>query len=220
MPSAPTAQLRISKTCVIVACFTLLGVLGACASKSPTDPGVSITRTGVIGDYSTLQPSPRHPDTLYEQSARLTEYTAFVIDDIRFLPTTTLRGVPIDPDTANRLAAELRAEVVAALTPRYKVVDRGGPGVARIRAAVTQVSRGRTTTDAIDVGGASVEAEIVDSVSGERLGAAVESDTLDPMHARPREDPFYDARMVFRHWAARLRLWLDDAHRGVLPPTR
>jgi len=210
MPSARTTLLLIAT----------MSLLGACAPKRATQPGVSITQTGVIGDYSTLRPSPRHTDTLYEQSSRLTDYTAFVIDDIRFIPTTTARGVPIDPDTANRLAAELRHEVVVALTPRYAVVERGGPGIARIRAAVTQVSRGRTTADAIDVGGASVEAEIVDSVSGERLGAAVESDTLDPLHARPREDPYYDSRMVFRHWAARLRLWLDDAHRGVLPPTR
>lgn len=192
--------------------------LASCASK-PGVPNVSVTQSGVIGDYSTLRPSPRHASTRYEQSERFTQYARFVVDEVRFAPSTTVRGTPIDPDQAKRLAAEFHAEIVAALEPEYEVVDQGGPGVARIRAAITQISRSQTTDQSIEVGGASVEAEIVDSVSGERLGAAVESDTLDPIHAKPREDPYYDARMVFRHWAARFRLWLDDARRGVLPPT-
>ena len=60
--------------------------------------------------------------------------------------------------------------------------------------------------------------EIVDSVTRERLAAAVEADIVDDAGEPDAADPFSDARLVFKHWAARLNLWLRDADRLATRP--
>ena len=65
-----------------------------------------------------------------------------------------------------------------------------------------------------------VEADIVDSLTGKRVAAVVESDVVHDIDAGRSNDPFYDARLVFRHWAGRLNLWLDNPDGlATQPPT-
>lgn len=190
-----------------------------------TDPGAAreldaAAGGGWLGDRSNLRPSPRHSDTLYEQSARLASYRAFIVEPMEFLPSETVRGLPIDGADGAALAAALREETIRSLSAVYTVVATPGPGVASIRAAITGVAASSKdpVTGLVRIGGASVEMEIVDSVTRERLAAAVESDVVDDAAAPAGADPYSDARLVFGHWAARLSMWIRDADRLATRP--
>ena len=176
--------------------------------------------SGWLGDRSNLKQSPRHPGTLYEQSARLASYRSFIVEPMEFLPSETVRGVEIDPADGAALAAALRDEAVRSLSAVYSVVIEPGPGVASIRAAITGVAASSKdpATGVISIGGASVEIEIVDSVTRERLAAAVEADVVDDAGPPKPGDPYSDARLVFGHWAARLNMWIRDADRMATRP--
>lgn len=175
---------------------------------------------GWLGDRSGLRPSPRHPTTMYEQSARLVSYAAFIVEPMECLAQQTVRGVAMDDAERTALAAALREETVRSLATVYSIVTEPGPGVATIRAAITGVAASRRdpVTGELRIGGASVEMEIVDSVTRERLAAAVEADIVDDAGEPDAADPFSDARLVFKHWAARLNLWLRDADRLATRP--
>jgi len=188
-------------------------------TKQATVTGPVLKYSGYLKDYSRLDTSPLHPGAEFWQSAKLGAYKNFLIDDIVVLPTVTLRGVPITPGTAGALGAALKTEVAESLEAAgYTIVSEPGEGVARIRGAITALSRSRRDADepvAVAIGGASMEMEILDSLSGAQLGAAIESDTVaSDEDVQPSTDPYQDSRLVFRHWASRLVLWLDRVKRG------
>ncbi len=219
----PVKTLRTSV--LLVGTLLPLWLVG-CASTPPADPDPTrsddarssvafreVSYSGFLGDYSKLATSPRHPGTLYDQSARLTDYDSFIVEPITFLPAKTVRGTRISDTDAAELARALRDETIAALSLLHPVVETPGPRVASIRGAITALASSRVdpATGQVQIGGAAVEIEIVDSVSRERLAAAVESDVVRDASQPIQGDPFSDARLVFRHWAARLNLWLRDA---------
>jgi len=182
------------------------------AKPAPT-PQVAPTPSysGFLQDYSQLKRSPRHANTMYQQRKLLSAYTSFIVDPVKFLPETTAGGAAVTNSEAESLAADLRAQVVESLSINYQVVTEPGTGVARIRSAITQVARARHGDNgSLRVGGAAVEAEIVDSLTGERLGAVVEGDIATPSIGLTT-DPYEDAHIVFQHWAARMNLWIRDA---------
>jgi len=192
------------------------------AGSAPTDssgstpnrpkPVLKPTQSGFLRDYSRLVPSPRHPGTMYQQSKTLSSYTGFLVEPVQVLATKTARAVPLDAPQAAALADALRNELTEALSLRGRLATAPGPRVARIRAAITSVAKSdRSSPDRPMIGGASVEADIVDSVTGARVAAVMESDLVEDSELGRSSDPFYDARLVFRHWASRLNLWFESA---------
>lgn len=219
----PTRTLRAAALSVGL---TLPLLFAACASQPDAEPDpvrsgdakapvgmVDPRYSGFLVDYSKLRPSPRHPTTLYEQSAKLASYTAFIVEPMTVLPARTARGTPVTDAESRELARALHEETVEAIRSGHPVVTAPGPNVAVIRAAVTALAASQVdpATGQVQIGGASVEIEIVDSLTRERLAAAVESDVVRDAAQPMGEDRFSDARLVFRHWASRLYLWIRDA---------
>lgn len=204
----------------LVVCVAGVLLAGGCAPRGKgTDASAALlvaVPSGWMGDTSKLGPSPYHPGTLFWQSPRLREYSRFYVDAVVVVPLTSVRGSEIDGATAEQLSTDLRDAVLEELGPAVVLVDEPGPGVATIRGAITKVARSRRGEGATSVGGAAMEVEIVDSVTRERLAAAIEADAVnDPFVSTtgtgPAGDQWYDARLVFAHWAARLRMWLVRA---------
>lgn len=185
--------------------------LAGCAT-SPKEPDFCRLDgySGFLKDYSRLEPSPTHPGAWYEQWTELPDYDAFIVDPIQVLVTRTLDGRPIDAEDAAELGSALRTEVTDALRiGGFRIAVEPGPGVARVRGAITELSRTqRRQGQQLQIGGASCEVEITDCLSGKRVAAAVERDEGVAESNKSTTDPYFDAKLVFRHWAARLGLWL------------
>lgn len=193
----------------------LVALWGAgCTSSPGPEEFCGLTGySGFLNDYSRLEPSPTHKGAWYEQWTDLAEYHAFIVDPIQVLPEKTVDCRPIGRETATELGAMLRAEVVDALSlSGFRITAEPGPGVARIRGAITEVTRTKKgsgdSAAETHIGGASCEVEIADSASGKRLAAAVERDVGPSEFRKGEADPYFDAKVVFRHWAARLSMWM------------
>ena len=77
--------------------------------------------------------------------------------------------------------------LVNAIKDRYEVTYRPGPGVARVRVALTDIKKANVLMNihpasklvGSGLGGASLEAELVDSQTGEQIAALMESQLGD-----------------------------------------
>lgn len=146
--------------------------LGGCASPPP--------RTGFISDYSSLK---RINETkAYYVSSRLAEYDTFMIDPVQI---REINEPPVlSPSERAEVAHYFRGRLIDALFKNgYAVTNHSGEGVARVRFAITDVQRSTwwmnlhpgSKLTGVGTGGASMEGEVIDSVTGEQLGAVVKS---------------------------------------------
>ena len=132
----------------------------------------------------------------------------------------------------NRGAKELsRAE----LDQAFEMVDKPGPKVLRIRAALTEAKGarvvGKTVTSIIPqlrllttlagvatdtqvfVGKATIEVDITDSLSDERLAAAVDQRS-GTKALRALGGQWKDVNNAFDYWASRIRIKLVELRNG------
>jgi hypothetical protein len=158
----------------------------------------------------------------------LRQYNKMLIDQviIYFNPESEKRGV--DPAQLNELTQYFHQALVNALKDRYPIVDKPGQGVLRIRTAITDVEPGSpvkgaattiipvgatvsvikkaTTGSNMAVGRASMEIELLDSLSGVRLAAAIDRREGGKKVVSGKWTAIQEA---FEYWAQKLRVWLD-----------
>jgi len=101
----------------------------------------------------------------------------------------------------------------------YEIVDSPGEGVARIRVGVNSVEESVAALNIViytkitgaGLGGAAAEGEIVDSLTGEQLTAAVRWGSGSRiLHAGLTHTG--DAKIAMHRWAKDLRHWIDFTH--------
>lgn len=165
-------------------------ILGACAT------GPEVEGSGFLRDYSSLQESKDAQGKTIRAwvSPKLTpaNYDAVLVEPLVFYP---------EPRPSEQVSAEALQQILAysndilkrSLSERFKVVDRAGPGVLRIRAAFTGVvaqgeglkpyqyvpiafvvtMAARAATGTPQRAFILVETEGTDSVTGELLGQRI-----------------------------------------------
>jgi hypothetical protein len=215
----------------------LLGVV-LLAAGCVTQGAAPLPPSGFLTDDDDLAPGARggaslawkHPD--FDLGA----YDRLMLDplEIRFAPDAD--GADVPPEQVVVLAAYFRRAVVDALGDAYPVVTAPGPGVLRVRTALTNVKPSRPALDtatnvpparAVDlaaslvtgrhlfVGEAAIEAEFLDAQGGPRQGErmlAIVDRRAGGKTPAGVLDPWDDAESAFDHWAALLRERLDRAH--------
>lgn len=200
---------------VLSVCVPL--VFFACSSTPP--PKFS----GFLDDYSMLRPSQRLDDALVwkNKAKRLSIYKMITIEPVQvFMSDEDLNRT--GPQKPEELARYFEDEIKMAMEDSYPIVDYPGYGILRVRAAITNVHRGNpliNLTPALSylgfgLGGAAVEVELVDTQSGERVVAFVDSQKGRAYRKSAGATPYGDARDVLRSWAMLLRDGLDEA-RGL-----
>ena len=197
--------------------------------------------SGFLGDYSDLQPDPEGRVLLmyFKSENVLGSYTKFIIDPVFVYFQENEEGNGFDPEELTRLTDYFRREVAEELrtSDKFRVVFDPGPGVARFRAAITNVNpagrKANVVTKGVGVaasvgagapiglfvprvslGDASVEVEILDSLTQERIAAMVDT--------RKGGRRFFsmisglkkwnDVKAAFRSWAKEFHEVLDAAH--------
>ncbi len=125
--------------------------LNGCASTESTIMGSGtavtasdskrLTRSGFLSDYSRLRPVPdggggqcwRLPDQNWKQ------YDKVLIERIQVMLKPGTEGKGIDPTDLKTLTDYFHQALVTALQPQMKAVDQTGPGVLRMRIALTDL---------------------------------------------------------------------------------
>ena len=195
--------------------FILCGVLLAgCKSKT--------AHSGFLGDYSQLRASSEFKGAMAYKNPNLTlaDYDKFMIDPILVHFAPNAKGTAIDPAKVMMLTNHAHEKLTELLSVRYQVVTAPGPGVLRLRVALTDIKKTipamnilpQTKISGVGIGGASMEAEAVDSQSGERVLAVVDTGKGSFMAFKAGLDPLGHAKQVIDRWAKRCVKRVDDAH--------
>lgn len=182
------------RRCAIVGLVLALAASSACTStrgRRGTPP-----ETGFLGDYSQLEKNPEfeasltyiNPDVVWAK------YDSIELDSVGLWGNE--QTAKISAEDRQRLTNVLFAALNEELGKYFTLVPEGGPTAIRLRVAITQASGAnvplRTVTTVVPqlraagalvglgadtattVGTATVEAEALDTVTNERLGAVVD----------------------------------------------
>ncbi len=214
--------MRISKSFI---CLLSLVVFSGCATSQPVK---DVTPSGFLGDYSQLKPGGPHDPALFYRNpnANIGSYDKFMIDDVAiwYGEEESLRD--ISKEDLKHLSLLLKVRIIEALKNELLTrVKEPGPGVMRIRSAITDVKKSRPILDVATtilpqarivssakrltfgthsfVGRAGIEGEIVDSQTGERLGAMVDR-RAGGKTLQGSRNSWDDVGQSFKFWAERL----------------
>ena len=190
----------------------LLALLGCGATKPST--------TGYLSDYSRLV---AHSDTSFRYLApnkAMGNYSKFIIDPVEtFFHVKSKAKDNVNQEDLTTIKNYMHSKIVEVIEDGYEIVYRPGPGVARLRVAITDLKKSKPVMNVIPqtkligsgLGGASMEVEVIDSETGAQLGAVVESQ-LGQRLSLKGVTRWGDAKGVMDRWANRLRLLLDEEH--------
>lgn len=220
MHSPPLARIR--RRLQISGLLASALILTACATTRQTG---SVETTGFLSDYTQLRPGEEGEAQLVyvNHAADFSGYSAIMIDPVTLWRTEETAKVSREDQQA--LTDHLYAALHEQLAKDFEIADSPGPGVMRLRAAITEAkgakvvanvvtsvvpqlrmlatAGGLATDTAVLVGKAGVEAEMLDSVTDVRLLAAVDA-RVGTKAVRGGVGKWSDVRQAFDFWAQRL----------------
>jgi hypothetical protein len=191
--------------------------------------------SGFLGDYSDLQQSSdAYAGYFYlapNAPSKVKKYDAVMIDQPELFIADDSKYKGIKPDDMKALADGLRQALAAEISRDYHVVDVAGPNVLYLRLAATNLylkekKRGLfgytpiglvagavksavadDIANKVSLKGVTVEMEILDSETGERLVAMVER------RAGTKEDAasWQELEMIFTEYGKRVQCRLSNA---------
>ena len=188
-----------------------------------------VQTSGFLGDYSQLQKNPGYPAylTYINPNADWTKYNAVMIDSV------SLWGKAEDLPEQDRqmITGMMYNALYDALSKNFTIATAPGANVIRLRGAITEAKSSKVALNVVTsvipqlrllstvggmaadtakiVGEASAEMELVDSVTGDRLAAAVDRET--GTKALIRGDKFSkwgDVKDACDYWAGRVDKFL------------
>lgn len=210
----------------------------ACA-KSAT-PGVKKMPanqefSGFLKDYSKLAANPNLEGAVKtyinpDPQKNIHRYVAIIVDPVEVYLASDADDAKVPEKSRAAAANYFRAALTKAVSDAFPPVDEPGPLVLRLRAALIGVDVGGSVAaedrpedandvveNAANIGKVGVEIELVDSVTGEQIAAAVDREPLGEGAAIAsgnisRHEKSLAARQAFDEWASRLREFLNHAH--------
>lgn len=207
-------------------------LLGGCAASGMKD----VQKTGFLSDYSELKPGgPDQAALVYiKPDVDLKPYNKLMFERIVVLLSDSAEYREIDPSTLKELTDYYQNALLDAVKGGYEVVDQPGPDVLRVRVAITELKPAKPVANTISTilpvgwvvsgatklasdenvgtGEAGTEFEMLDSLTGVRLAAAVDRRQGGKSVFRGRWE---DTKDAFNYWAKRFRERLDEM-RGVM----
>lgn len=215
---------------VIMSAFTVCALLSGIAWA-----GAAGQYSGFLQDYPQFEPDKEKKGAMIyrKPGVEVKTYTKILIDPIEIwlAPDSEYKG--IEPDEMKALADAFRQALVQALEPEYPVVSKPGPGVLGIRLAITNVHMkkkkrgllgytpvGLVVTTGMAMAGknislqnATIEGELLDAQTNERLSALI--DSQPDVEAKAKEKMTWEGiESTLKYYATRLRQRLD-AERGL-----
>ena len=196
----------------------------ACASTMQT---WDVEPSGFLKDYTQLRKGREGEAQMIYINMNVDPaiYDKVIIDPITIWnrPDTSLSDVP--KQDLQRLADSLDAKLRNSLEVDYEIVDQPGDGVMRLRVAITEAQASAVVADTVSslpgvrvvstiaalgtdihsfVGRARIECEILDSLSGQRIMAAV-AERVGAKTLKGSSNTWDDVEEAYSYWSVRLR---------------
>jgi len=189
--------------------------------------------SGFLENYPVFEQGPKGGvDFVYlKKDVDFRSYDKVMMDHVVFYFSDSAKYKGIHANELKEVADTFHKAFAEALANAYPLVDKPGPGVLRIRTAITDLVpskpglSGVTTVIPIGlaisivksgaggghtgVGQASMEVEFLDSMTNERIAAAVDTKPGDKLEGFTK---WGAAKGGFEFWAKRLKTWLDQIH--------
>lgn len=194
---------------LMVIVVSLAVMLGGCAKK--------LQETGFLSSYKNLEPVE---DNLMRYiGPEVGQYSKFIIDPITVKLYDEETAEKVTPEDVSHLEQFFYSELLKQKPERYEIVSQPGPGVARLRIALTNLEKSnpalnvlpQTKLTGAGLGQASVEMEVVDSQTDVQLAAAIASET-GSRFSFSGLSKWGDVEAVMKDWVKRLWLRVDEAH--------
>lgn len=203
------------------ATLALLGL--SCATTEKTR---DFRYSGFLKNYEQLQPgqSADDPILLYlNPDADWASYDKLMIDPVTIWRTMGSNLTSVPETELQQLADQLYWALRKAVEDDYEIVQRPGRGVLRVRVALTEVKGANAVASTISklsplplitgvskmttgtwafVGKAGIEGETLDSLSNQRLSAAVD-ERAGGRSLQSGSSTWSDVEQAFRYWADR-----------------
>jgi hypothetical protein len=209
---------RMQKTNLIVAAVVTIVVFSGCSAQKQTP-------TGFLSDYSKLE-AESDSSLRYLNKSALRSYSSFIVDHVAVhfqagakAIEQKSKGKLTEKDMAD-LTNYFHAAIADAIQKAgYRVVWQPGVGVARLRVAITDMKETNVILAAIPhtrlitgagAGGASMEAEVVDSQTGRQLAAVIETKAGSRIPFTGLSE-WGGAKAAINAWAKRLEKRLTEA---------
>jgi hypothetical protein len=192
-----------------------------CAKKQ------GVKYSGFLENYPSFQPGSKGGvDLVYlKEGIDFKAYDKIMMDPAALYFKKDAEYSGIHPDKLKRISDEFHKSMAGALKGAYPLVEKPGKDVLRIRVAITNVAPRKEAMRAypagsgavgmmphVSVGQASMEAELLDSLTNERIGAAIDTRAGAKTEATVETKKWKDVKAAFDFWAKRLRMWLDEQH--------
>ncbi|UCD34185.1 MAG: DUF3313 domain-containing protein [Nitrospiraceae bacterium] len=152
------------------------------------------------------------------EGADFTRYKMVIIDPVLFQFSSPAQYNAIPRGALENLRRDFRRAFTEALADAYPVVDSPRPDALRLRTLITGLVPAIPGASAeeqwgyLSTGGASMKAELLDSMTSERLIAGIDTKTGEQLPAVQGRDEWVHAREAFTFWGGRLRSFLDTIH--------
>jgi hypothetical protein len=212
---------------ILLAVFLFL--ITGCSSTFQTR---KVTTTTFLGDYSQLEKgSGDEAQLIYiNPQADFNSYTKILMDPVKFYSDEDSK---LEGEDKKRIVDYLDATIKEQLKFDYRFVNEPDAGTMRLRVAITEARGSKVVMDTISsiipigmalglvkkvavgtnlsVGKASVELEIQDALTGERLVAAVDERAGRKYTGKfDKFEKYHTVEDAFNYWAERLKKRLKE----------
>jgi len=212
----------------VVVFMSLIALFVGCAQTKPVRKAEI---SGFLGDYSMLQKGKEGEALLLylNPNADWASYDKVLFESVTIWHGEDSKLDNIPKADLQRLVNYLHTAIVTKLRADYEIVNEPGPGVLRIRMAITEAEKSKDVLDVfftmeqqelhipggkvmtIDAGSVAgrvgIEGEITDAGNGEMLAAAVDNRSGSRIDLKAS---WNDVEQAFQYWAERLNLRLRE----------
>jgi hypothetical protein len=201
------------------------------AMTAPAGFAADVKYSGFLGDnYKNMQPGSKGgaKEVWLKPGVMFGNYNKFMVDSVIFFLAEDSAYKGIDPNEMKDLSDGFNNAIVAAFKDKYPIATEPGPGVARIRIAITGFRPSKPAVSGISsisplgmafslvkkgvtgswtgAGATSAELETLDSLSGDVIAVAVDEKTAGYTE---RFSKWGSAQEAFKFWAERIVGFID-----------
>ena len=223
--------MRDSKKVVFTGTAVLVVFLFIITGCSSTFQTRKVETYGLLSNYSQLEGGKKDEAQLIyiNPQADFNSYTRILMDPVKFYSDEKSK---LEGEDKKRIVDYLHATILEQLKYDYTFVNKPSEGTMRLRVAITEARGSKVVMDTISsiipigvalglvkkvatgtnlsVGKASIELEIQDSQTGERLAAAVDERAGRKYTGKfDKFDKYHTVEDAFDYWAKKLKKRLE-----------